>query len=111
MKNFKVKVKNIFCSFFKLKFILKNICKKSYLKALNYLSSFNTKSSSIICKALQSVHFNALHLSDSTNQSLFIKEAFVTKGRILKKVFPRAKGKTDIHKKHYLHLNIFLEVK
>lgn len=109
MKNFKFVSKNILGSEVKVKNILQKIKGLTYLSALKILKTFNGHLSVKIYKTVTSAFYNFVAFLNEKSLNITIKEAYINKGSILKKLFPRAKGKTDIRKKHFSHLIIILE--
>ena len=110
MKTFNIVLKNIFCSYLKNQKVLKHLRRKSYKSALNKTYHMKTRLASIIWQGLRSLFSNIFELGYIDIGNLVLKEIFLTKARIIKKFFPRAKGKTDIRKKRFSHLNIILSL-
>ena len=82
--------------------LLLKIKKKSYFEALIILKHFSQKASLIIWKALYSAVIN----SGFPKNLIIITESFVNQGLILKRIQPRAKGKSFPIQKKMSHLTI-----
>lgn len=99
----------------KIEKILNNIKKKSYIQVLTLLKQLKQKAGKIVYKVLYSAVANAtqkLELScekEKLKNKLIIEEAFVTRGHILKRIQPRAKGKSYKIEKIFSHITIKLK--
>jgi len=59
-----------------------------------------------IGKVLQSAAANAEHNFEMNRDALYVKEAFVDGGPVMKRMMPRAQGRADIIKKRTSHITI-----
>ena len=64
------------------------------------------KATEPIGKALQSAVANAEHNNEQDRDLLFVKEAYVDAGPVMKRVLPRAQGRADVIKKRSSHITI-----
>ena len=103
-----VTTKFIPISFTKLSIVLVKIKNKSYFDALSIIKSLPQKASNIIWKTLFSAASNATNNYKIDKNNLYIHSAFVNKGPILKRMQPRAKGKSYEIQKKMSHLTIKL---
>lgn len=97
----------------KIEKYLRLIKGKTYIEALKLLLflSFKQKPISIVLKLLYCGAANAYHNSSIEKENLIIKEAFVTRGNILKRIQPRARGKSYKIEKIISHVTIKLKQK
>lgn len=86
--------------------ILSKIRGKTYQEALNILKYFPQKSGTMVWQALYSAICNASNNANFSKENLFISEAFVNQGSILKRVQPRARGKAYRIEKKFSHITI-----
>lgn len=90
----------------KIDAIIVKIRGKSYKEALEILKYLPQKSSSIVWQTLYSAVSNAANNFDLSKDQLFIKEAFVNQGPILKRMRPRAQGRAFLILKKMSHVTI-----
>ncbi len=69
------------------------------------------KGTESIGKVLQSAAANAEHNFEMNRDALFVKEAYVDGGPVMKRVMPRAMGRADIIKKRTSHITIVVSEK
>lgn len=70
---------------------------------------FTPKAASpVILKVLNSAISNAEFNHNMDSSKLYVKEAYVTEGQTMKRVFPRAKGQGDIINKRTSHITVIL---
>ncbi len=93
----------------KIKKILDKIQGVTYSKALKLLYTIPQKAGTAIFKALVSAASNASHNNGIEKKQLFVKQAYVNQGSILKRVQARAKGRSAKIEKKMCHLTIYLE--
>jgi len=101
-------LKNIRISNTKLNFFLKNLRKKSYKECLVFLNKKKNKICLIIWKLLNSIISTAINIFFLDKNKLIISKAIATKSTILKRLSPRAKGKSFLIQKKLSHL--FIEI-
>ncbi len=89
--------------------ILKQIRGKKYSDALKLLKQFPQKPGASVWNTLYSAASNAKNNLSLSKEKLFVSEAYVNQGRILKRRRCRARGKTFKIEKKYCHLSIFLK--
>ena len=80
-------------------------------RAVDILQFSPKKGASIILKLLQSALANARNNHDADVDSLFVQTIYVDKGSVLKRVNPRAKGRTDRVSKQTAHIHIVVSDK
>ncbi len=89
----------------------------SYPKAKAYLSLMPNKGAKIVLKALENAYNNLKYLAlekqgyEPEEDKVLIKNIWVTKGRDLRRVRPRARGRADIIRRRTSHLFVILEDK
>ncbi|MCL2122217.1 MAG: 50S ribosomal protein L22 [Clostridiales bacterium] len=66
------------------------------------------KATEPIGKVLKSAAANAEHNFEMDKDLLYVKEAYVDGGPVLKRVMPRAQGRADIIKKRTSHITIIV---
>jgi large subunit ribosomal protein L22 len=105
-------VKNIFCSSKKLRPVLDLIRGEHIGRALHILeNSRKRKFSHIISKCINAAAANGTNNKNFLKENLFISCAYATKGKTMKRLFPRAKGSSNVRYKHVCNLYIGLENK
>ena len=92
----------------KINILLKNIRGKKVDIAIRDLSFARQRIASEIKKTVQSAIANAENNNQYDIDNLYIKEAYVGKGIVLKRFRPRAKGRAAAIKKPYSNLTIIL---
>ena len=90
----------------KIQLILCKIKGKSYEDTLKICKVLPKKTGTVVWKTLHSAISNAVHNFNLKKDTLFIKEAFVNKGSILKRVRFRARGRTFSIQKQMSHVTI-----
>ncbi|WMC20161.1 MAG: 50S ribosomal protein L22 [Enterobacteriaceae bacterium PSpyr] len=93
----------------KLRLISNLIRGLKVLKALEILKYNSKKASNLIKKVLNSAIANSKKKFKNIN-SLYIKKIYIDEGSRTKRIFPRAKGKTDYILKRTSHINIMLSI-
>ena len=89
----------------------------SYPKAKAYLTLMPNKGAKIVLKALENAYNNLKYLAlekqgyEPEEANVIIKNIWVTKGRDLRRVKPRARGRADIMRRRTSHLFVILEDK
>lgn len=79
---------------------------KSYKDAVQTLESLPSKISYKVWKVLKEVTANATHNYFLVKENLIISKVYVSRGPILKRIQPRAKGKAYRIEKKFSHLTI-----
>ena len=105
----KVYLKSVKVSPKKLNIIISPIRGLNVEKALNYLSFSQKRISYQIKKALQSAIANAENNHQLDVDKLYVHEASVGKGLVMKRFRPRAKGRGARILKHFSNLTIKLK--
>ena len=77
--------------------------------AFSILSSVRKRSAPDIAKILKSAVANASEKGHSETETLYIKEAYASKGPTLKRIRARAMGRASSRKKRMSHITIVLE--
>nr|AIM52722.1 hypothetical protein [Ochromonas sp. CCMP1393] len=95
----------------KVNIILGQIRGKSYKEALQILKYLPQKAGAIVWQTLYSAVSNATNNFDFEKEKLFISEAYVNKGPILKRMQPRAKGRAFKIQKKISHITICVSEK
>ena len=100
--------KNVRSSPRKLNLLLKNIRGKKVDVAIRDLSFARQRIAHEVKKTVQSALANAENNNQYDIDNLYVKEAYVGKGIVLKRFRPRAKGRASAIKKPYSNLTIIL---
>ena len=103
--------KNVRSSPRKLNLLLKNIRGKKVDVAIRDLSFARQRIAHEVKKTVQSALANAENNNQYDIDNLYVKEAYVGKGIVLKRFRPRAKGRASAIKKPYSNLTIILSEK
>ena len=90
----------------KINVIISKIRGKSYKEALQILKYLPQKAGAIVWQTLYSAVSNATNNFDFEKEKLFVVEAFVNQGPILKRMRPRARGKAYRIEKKISHITI-----
>ncbi|PPR46858.1 MAG: 50S ribosomal protein L22 [Alphaproteobacteria bacterium MarineAlpha5_Bin9] len=93
----------------KLNAMTKLIINKKVNTAINQLKFSQKRISSSVLKVLNSAIANAENNKQLDIDSLYVKEAFVGKGLVMKRFRPRAKGRASQILKPFSKLTIILE--
>jgi len=100
---FKISLNYLRLSIRKLRVLCKNLGNKSYKTILMSLQLLPKKITVIILTLLKSINLNILKKSE-----IFILTSFGTKGPILQRIQPRAKGQSYPIQKKFTHLHFIL---
>ncbi|QJC36152.1 50S ribosomal protein L22 [Enterobacteriaceae endosymbiont of Donacia cincticornis] len=92
----------------KLRLIANLIRGEKISKALDILNFSNKKSAFLIKKTLNSAISNAEHNYGLDIDNLFIKKIYIDLGTNMKRIMPRAKGRSDRILKYTSHITIIL---
>ncbi|WP_331828360.1 50S ribosomal protein L22 [Candidatus Blochmannia sp. SNP] len=92
----------------KLRLIINMIRGKKVSQALNILEYTNKKSAKLVKKTLESAIANAEHNDGLNFNNLKIIKIFVDNGPTIKRIMPRAKGRSDKIMKRTSHLTIMV---
>ncbi len=103
-----VKMSNCKISPQKARLLANAIRDKEVVKAYNMLKLMSNKSGSLFYKLMHSAISNIENNLNGDISKFYVKEVYVDKGRVLKRIMPRAKGRADRILKRYAHLNIKL---
>ena len=79
----------------KLRLVADLIKGKSVNEALNILTNYNSKSSRILKKVVESAASNAVNNNNLDKDKLYVKEALVDMGSTLKRRVPGSRGSVD----------------
>nr|YP_009109037.1 ribosomal protein L22 [Corallorhiza macrantha]AIW51505.1 ribosomal protein L22 [Corallorhiza macrantha] len=107
----KVLAQHICMSVFKARRVIDQIRGRSYEETLMILELMPYWASYPILKLVYSAAANASHNMDLNKADLFISKAEVNRGAIVKKLRPRARGRSYFIKKTTCHIKIFLKEK
>jgi large subunit ribosomal protein L22 len=77
--------------------------------AFSILSSVRKRTAPDIAKILKSAVANASEKGHSDTETLYIKEAYASKGPMLKRIRARAMGRASSRKRRMSHITIVLE--
>nr|YP_010164541.1 ribosomal protein L22 [Phalaenopsis wilsonii]QRM91304.1 ribosomal protein L22 [Phalaenopsis wilsonii]UDY72378.1 ribosomal protein L22 [Phalaenopsis wilsonii]WDD57700.1 ribosomal protein L22 [Phalaenopsis wilsonii]WKY96328.1 ribosomal protein L22 [Phalaenopsis wilsonii] len=102
---------NICMSVFKARRVIDQIRGRSYEEALMILELMPYRASYPILKLVYSAAANASHNMGLNEVDLFISKAEVNRGTIVKKLKPRARGRSYLIKKTTCYIKIFLKEK
>ena len=92
-----------------MRLVVNLIRNKSLKKAVIILKTCNKKSAPLILKCLNSAQANAVNNNLLNGDKLFIDKIFVNEGKSLKRMRPRAKGRSDQIIRRSSHLSIYLK--
>tara|TARA_Y100000590_G_scaffold468965_1_gene654115 strand:+ start:3751 stop:4128 length:378 start_codon:yes stop_codon:yes gene_type:complete len=95
----------------KLNLVAQSIKNMKADKAVNQLKFNSKRISKTVLKVLNAAIANAENNKQLDIDNLFVKEAFVGKGLVMKRWRPRAKGRASPIKKPFSKLTIILEEK
>jgi len=90
----------------KINKIISKIRGKTYKQALEILKDLPQKSASLVWQTLYSAISNGTNNFNFERNNLFISEAYVNAGSILKRMRPRARGKAFAIEKKFSHITI-----
>nr|QKV48127.1 ribosomal protein L22 [Risleya atropurpurea]QKV48140.1 ribosomal protein L22 [Risleya atropurpurea] len=107
----KVLAQHICMSIFKARRIIDQIRGRSYEETLMILELLPYWASYPILKLVYSAAANASYNMGLNEADLFISKAEVNRGAIVKKLRPRARGRSSLIKKTTCHIKIFLKEK
>nr|BCG62159.1 50S ribosomal protein L22 [Bulbophyllum pectinatum] len=107
----KVLAQHIRMSVFKARRVIDQIRGRSYEETLMILELMPYWASYPILKLVYSAAANASHNMGLNEADLFISKAEVNRGAIVKKLRPRARGRSYMIKKNTCHIKIFLKEK
>ena len=107
----KVVLKNIKVSPQKLNLVAQMIRKETVSKAVSILQFSKRRISNVVEKALRSAIANAENNHSLDIDKLYVKEAFVGKGIVMKRFHARARGRGARILKPFSHLTIILSEK
>nr|UDZ60943.1 ribosomal protein L22 [Helanthium tenellum]UDZ60944.1 ribosomal protein L22 [Helanthium bolivianum] len=107
----KVLAQHIRMSVFKAQRVIDQIRGRSYEETLMILEFMPYRASYPILKLVYSAAANASHNMGLNKADLFISKAEVNRGVIVKKLRPRAKGRSSAIRKRTCHITIVLKEK
>jgi large subunit ribosomal protein L22 len=106
---FIAKARYVWYSPYKLRPLADVIRNKDVEYALSWLTTYRTKRSKPIKKALESAVANAQHTKQIQPGSLRIKDIRVDQGPMHRYVKPGAMGRAMVHRKRLCHISVILE--
>ena len=86
--------------------VLNVIRGRPYEEALIMLEYMPYRACEPILATLLSAAANAAHNNGADKLRLYVSEAFATPGPVLKRAFPRARGRSDVLRKPSFHMTI-----
>lgn len=92
----------------KIRLVANLIRGKKISEAINILNYTNKKSALLIKKVLNSAIANAEHNNNADINSLKINKIFIDEGPSMKRIMPRAKGRTNRILKRTSHITIIV---
>lgn len=98
--------KNMRISPQKVRLVIDQIRNLSVSSASNILTFHKKKAAPLVLKVLKSVVANAVHNLKLEPSNLYISEAFVDSGLVMKRLSPRAQGKRHTILKRTSHVTI-----
>ncbi|AEW45933.1 50S ribosomal protein L22 [Mycoplasma haemocanis str. Illinois] len=81
---------------------------KSYMEAIRILDNQPQKTAKFLKKLLMSAAANAVNNHAMSGDKLYVFSSSANQGRTLKRTIPRAKGRADLIRKRFSHLEICL---
>lgn len=100
--------KNIRISAQKVRLVVDQIRGKPVAAAIDILNYSKRKAAVPVCKVLESAIANAEHNAGADIDDLLVARVFVDEGRTLKRLRPRAKGRSDRITKRSCHISVAL---
>jgi len=94
----------------KLKKVADLVRGKSINEAMNILNFAQPQNAQEVAKVLKSALANARNNFGLEPDTLYVKNAVVDKGPVLKRIRPRARGRADLIRKRAAHITVILEV-
>lgn len=79
---------------------------KPVKEAMTILRFLPNKPARIISKVLRSAVANATNNFDMREDRLYVKRAYVDQGPVLKRWYPRARGRADIRRRPMAHVTV-----
>ncbi|MCW5197108.1 50S ribosomal protein L22 [Buchnera aphidicola] len=95
----------------KLRLIVNCIRGKKITHIMDFLNYHKKKSAFLVKKVLNSAIANAHHNFGINVNNLFIKEIYVDEGPMMKRIIPRAKGRSDHILKRTSHITVIVSNK
>ncbi len=92
----------------KLRLVANLIRGKNVNLALNILNFTNKKAAVLIRKVLKSALFNAINNKGMQRDILKISKIYIDKATLIKRIFPRAKGRVNYISKRTSHITVFV---
>ncbi|ADM89819.1 putative 50S ribosomal subunit protein L22 [Candidatus Zinderia insecticola CARI] len=105
----KTKLLNARISAFKIRSLINLIRNEYLLNAINILKFINKKGSYILLKLLKNIVNNVKNKNLKNLIKLKIYKISAEKGKIIKKIFYRAKGRSDFIHKRFSNIFIYLK--
>ncbi len=102
------KLKYVRSSSTKVRLVANLIKGKNVSVALNILSFVKKKAAFLIKKVLNSAIYNAINNNNLNINDLIISKIYVDNGSLIKRIFPRAKGRVNYIFKRTSHITIFV---
>lgn len=90
----------------KARLVIDNIRGKSVDEAFAVLKFSPQKASRVIEKVLRSAVANATNNYDMDEDALYVAEAYVDQGPVLKRWKPRARGRADMRRRPTAHVTV-----
>ncbi len=75
-------------------------------QAIDILTFSTKKAASVLKKAVESAVANAEHNNGMDVDDLYVKTVFIDKSRSMKRLFPRAKGRSNRIEKQTCHITV-----
>lgn len=92
----------------KLRLVANFVRGKNVIQIIDVLNFHKKKASTLILKVLNSAIANAEHNYGLEMNNLFIKKIFIDEGPTMKRMMPRAKGRSDKILKRTSHITIIV---
>jgi large subunit ribosomal protein L22 len=101
--------KNVFCSSKKLRSVLDLVKNQNVNRALHILENCSKKKcAGIIAKGINAAIANGVNNKNFLKENLYLSDCYATKGKTMKRLFPRARGSSNIRLKHVSNVHIGL---
>ena len=107
----KAEARNVRLTSRKARQVIDLIRDKNAEQSIYILKSVQKKASLIIEKVLKSAISNAENNFKISKENLYVSRAYINAGSIIKRMNPRARGRTDTIHKKLSHVTIFLSEK
>lgn len=104
----KAEARNLRLTSRKARLVLDLVRGKKATEALDMLKVTRNKAAEMIIDVIKSAMANAKHNFKMDSSKLYVSRAYINAGPIIKRLEPRARGRSNIIHKKISHISIFL---